>query len=169
RASSGPSVVPVFTDATTAAEAGAGGALVLSVGAGDPLPARVAGVLPRFPTTGPAFVVADARTVADALDAREPGTGAVRELWLSTADPSSLAAALAVSPYAELARVRTRQATVDLLASDPVAQGAADLLATSGLLCFAVALLALVLLVVAERRDEAPQLYTWEGDGVAPG
>ena len=53
---------------------------------GPPVPARVVGVLPRFPTVGPSFVVADARALADALDARDPGTGSVRELWLSSPD-----------------------------------------------------------------------------------
>ena len=38
----------------------------------------------------------------------------------------------------------------------------------SALLSVAVAVLAVVLLVVADRRDEAAELYAWESDGVAP-
>ena len=82
--------------------------------------------------------------------------------------PDALAAALTGPPFDQL-RVDLRQARLDRLAGDPVARGASDLLARGALLCFAVALVALVLLVVAERRDEAAQLYTWESDGVAPG
>ncbi|MGE5829833.1 MAG: FtsX-like permease family protein, partial [Micromonosporaceae bacterium] len=54
------------------------------------------------------------------------------------------------------------------LATDPLAQGATNLLTGSALLALLVGVVALVLLVVAERRDEAAQLYAWESDGVAP-
>src|SRR5439155_9472360 len=47
-------------------------------------------------------------------------------------------------------------------------RGAADLLASSALLASLVATVAVVLLVVAERCDEAAELYAWESDGVAP-
>jgi ABC-type antimicrobial peptide transport system permease subunit len=86
----------------------------------------------------------------------------VVELWL-TGDT----AALARAPF-DLLRVDLRQAREDRLAADPLARGAAGLLASTSLLAFLVALLALVLLVVAERRDESAQLYAWESDGVAP-
>ena len=152
----------VLTDPGTAAAA-AGGLLQLSVGAGTPIAARVVGVLPRFPTARPAFVIADVRALADALDQREPGAGSVSELWLSTQDTSVLARA----PY-DLLRVDLRQARQDRLAGDPVAVGATGLLTGSALVAFAVALVALVLLVVAERRDATAQLYAWESDGVAP-
>ena len=166
---SGPTPGPlaVYTDATTASAAN-GGVLSLRFTSGPPVPARVAGVLPRFPTVGARFVVADAAALADALDARDPGTGSVRELWLSAPRPDALAAALAGPPFDQV-QVDLRQARLDRLAGDPVARGASDLLARGALLCFAVALVALVLLVVAERRDDAAQLYTWEADGVAPG
>jgi hypothetical protein len=167
RAGAAPGPLPVYADATTAAAAN-GGVLSLRVTSGSPVPARVVGVLPRFPTVGASFVVADARALADALDLRDPGTGSVAELWLSSSRPGALAAALAGPPYDQL-RVDVRQARLDRLAGDPVARGASDLLARGALLCFAVALVALVLLVVAERRDDAAQLYTWESDGVAPG
>jgi hypothetical protein len=157
--------VPVFADARTAAAA-TNGMLQLSVGSGSTVPARVVGVLPRFPTTGSAFVVADVRALADALDARDPGTGSVSELWLAASGPD-LAAALAAPPF-DLLRVDLRQTHEDRLTSDPLARGAARLLTGSALLAFVVALLALVLLVVAERRDESAQLYAWESDGVAP-
>ena len=159
--------VPVFTDAKTAAAA-ADGVLALSTGAGPPISARVVGVLPRFPTAGPSFVVADVHALADALDARDPGTGSVTELWLTAGSSADmLTRALAAAPF-DLLRVDLRQAREDRLAGDPLARGAAGLLTASALLAFVVALVSLVLLVVADRRDESAQLYAWESDGVAP-
>jgi hypothetical protein len=158
--------VPVFADPGTAAAA-SGGLLTLGLGGDAAVSARVVGVLPRFPTVGPSFVVADAGALADALDAYAPGTGSVEELWLSAGDPARLRAALAAAPFDQIT-VDARQDRADRLAGDPVARGAAGLLTASAALAFLVALLALVLLVVAERRDEAAQLYAWESDGVAP-
>jgi len=138
------------------------------MGAGPPISARVVGVLPRFPTAGPSFVVADVHALADALDARDPGTGSVTELWLTAGGSAdTLTRALAAAPF-DLLRVDLRQAREDRLAGDPLARGAAGLLTASALLAFIVALVALVLLVVADRRDESAQIYAWESDGVAP-
>jgi len=161
-----PLPLPVFTDPGTAAAA-SGGLLTLDLGGGADVTARVVGVLPRFPTVGPSFVVASARGLADALDADAPGTGSVDELWLRSSDPAAVTRALAAAPFDQVA-VDARQDRVDRLAGDPVAHGATGLLTGSAVLAFVVALLALVLLVVAERRDEAAQLYAWESDGVTP-
>jgi hypothetical protein len=149
--------------------AATGGLLQLVVNGNEPIPARVAGVLARFPTTGTRFVVADAGALADALDTREPGTGGVGELWLSAppGQAGALARALSAAPYDRLG-VDLRQAREDRLAGDPVARGAGGLLAWSALLAMLVAVVAVVLLVVAERRDESAELYAWESDGVAP-
>jgi len=159
--------VPVLTDPATAARA-VNGRLQLGLTTGPPVAAHVVGVLPRFPTVGDAFVVADESLLAQRLDSREPGTGAVTELWLSTPDSSvpTLSHALAGSPYDRL--TVTEQAVEQArLAGDPLARGAASLLVVSALLSVAVAVLAVVLLVVADRRDEAAELYAWESDGVA--
>jgi hypothetical protein len=157
--------LPVFADAGTAAAA-SGGTLSVSLNSGPPVTATVVGVLPRFPTARSAFVIADQRALATAMDIREPGTGSVSELWLAASGPG-FTAALAGSPF-DLLRVDFRQARQDRLAADPLATGAAGLLTGSALASFAVALVALVLLVIAERRDESAQLYVWESDGVAP-
>jgi hypothetical protein len=158
----GSAVLPVFADPVTAAAA-TNDTLAVTVNDGPPIMARIVGVLPRFPATGPRFLVADGRALADVLDARDPGTGSVSELWLR-GDPAALAAA----PF-DLLRVDDRQAREDRLAGDPLARGATGLLTSSALLSFVVALLSLVLLVIAERRDESAQLYAWESDGVSPG
>ena len=80
---------------------------------------------------------------------------------------ASLGDALAAAPYDRLATtVRVeREAT---LAADPVARGASWMLSLAALVALLVAALALVLLVVSDRRDQAGELYSWEVDGVPP-
>ena len=157
--------IPVIADSSTAAAA-SGGLLSLVVDANAPIPARVVAVAQRFPTVGAHFVVADAGTLANVLDAREPGSGGVTELWLS-GPPGPLAASLARSPYDQLA-VQFRRDRQSALATDPLAVGAARLLTTDAVIGVLVAVLAVLLLVVAERRDEAAEQYAWESDGVRP-
>ncbi|OLB65221.1 MAG: hypothetical protein AUI10_07795 [Actinobacteria bacterium 13_2_20CM_2_72_6] len=139
------------------------------VGGDRPVAARVVRVVPRFPTAGDRFVVADTRALADALDAGEPGTGSVSELWLWAPDgrAGALAQALAAAPFDRLA-VDLRQTRQVQLTGDPVARGAAGLLTASALVAVLVGMLAVVLLVVAERRDESAELYAWESDGIPP-
>ncbi len=161
-------ILPVLVDPQTAAHA-VGGELKLGLTSGAPVVARVVGVLPRFPTVGDTFVVADEAALADRLDSRAPGTGSVAELWLAGPDPAegTLATALGQAPYDQL-RVDVRAAEQARLAADPLARGAAGLLVASAVLALAVAVFAVLLLVVADRRDEAAELYAWESDGVAP-
>src|SRR5204863_2716364 len=64
--------------------------------------------------------------------------------------------------------VDLRRDRQDQLAGDPVARGAAALLVASAVVAILVGMLAVVMLVLAERRDEYPELYAWESDGVAP-
>jgi hypothetical protein len=160
--------IPVLADPATAARA-TNGILQLVVDANQPIAARVVRVVPRFPTAGTRFVVADAAALADALDAREPGTGSIQELWLSAPDTQvrNMDRALRSAPYDRLG-VDLRLARQDSLTSDPLARGAVSLLTYGALLALAVAMVALVLLVVAERRDESAELYAWESDGVSP-
>ena len=165
----GAQPVPVLVDPGTAARARAG--LLELAGSGNaPLQLRVVGTLPRFPTAGPAFILADSHALADALDSRQPGTGSVAELWLWAPDrqTSALAPALALTPYDRLT-ISLRSERESTLRADPVAVGAQSLLTFSALLALLVGLLALVLLVLAERRDESAELYAWESDGVSPG
>ena len=165
----GAQPLPVLVDPGTAARA-RGGLLELAGGGNAPLQLRVVGTLPRFPTAGPAFILADARALAEALDARQPGTGSVAELWLWAPDQQTgaQATALAQPPYDRLT-VNLRSERELTLRTDPVAAGAQSLLTFSALLALLVGVLALVLLVLAERRDESAELYAWESDGVSPG
>jgi hypothetical protein len=160
--------LPVLVDAATAAHA-VGSELELALTSGPPVTARIVGVLARFPTVGDSFVVADEGALADRLDSRLPGAGSVVELWIAGPDSSetALATALSQGPFDQL-EVDLRSADQARLAADPLARGAAGLLVVSAVLALAVAVLAVVLLVVADRRDEAAELYAWESDGVAP-
>jgi hypothetical protein len=158
--------LPVIVDPITATAA-TDGRLQISVRGTAPISAKIVQVLPRFPATGERFVVADVHALADALDSREPGTGAVGELWLSSSDPNALATSLSRAPYDQLA-VKIRANVREQLATDPLAVGAAQLLWSGALIALGVAAVALVLLVVAERRDDAAELYAWESDGLTP-
>jgi hypothetical protein len=161
--------LPVLTDPATAAAA-AGGQLTLTLD-GAPVSARVAGVLPRFPTASGRFAVADVTAVSRLVDLGDPGTGQPSELWVDDGTARGAAAAtasaLATAPFDQL-DVRSRDAVAAALRADPVARGASGLLLAGALLTLLVAVSAVVLLVVAERYDDAAQAYAWEADGVAP-
>ncbi len=73
---------------------------------------------------------------------------------------------LAAAPYDRLA-VTTQQARLAELESDAVSQGAGRLLLVAAAVALGVGLLALVLLVVGERRDDEGELLAHEADGVA--
>jgi hypothetical protein len=158
--------LPVIADPITASAA-VGGVFDLGVPNAAPIPARVVQVLPRFPASGERFVVTDVRALTEALDARVPGTGTPAELWVSSSDSAQLGQALRQAPYDQL-DVSLQAATRRQLATDPLATGASSLLWTGALTALAVAVLSLVLLVVAERRDDAAELYAWESDGLTP-
>ncbi len=160
--------VPVVVDPDTAAGA-SGGLLQLVVEANTPIPARIVAIAPRFPTVGAHFIVGADDQLADALDRREPGSGGITELWLA-APPGSVAgltAALARPPYDQLS-IQLRADQQRALDDDPLAHGATRLLLTDALLGLVIAALAVMLLVIAERRDDAAELYAWESDGLPP-
>ncbi len=160
-------VLPVAVDPTTARSANRG-QLSLSFDQ-ITITARVVATMPRFPTTSDRFVIADQAVVTALLDRTQPGTGAIRELWVS-APPGSRAAldhALSVAPYDRIT-VAQRAPMQARLASDPVARGSQLLLALIAGLALLVAAVALVLLVIGERRDDAGELHAWEADGLRP-
>ena len=154
--------VPVLVDPVTASR---GAELRLDLGVGESVAARVVGSLPRFPTLGERFVVADRASLAAALEDHLPGSAAPHEVW-ATGPSAPVATALAAAPYDQLA-VRTQEARRTALESDVVSQGAAWLLLVAAAVSLLVAILSLVLLVVGERRDDAGQLVAQEADGIA--
>lgn len=161
--------LPALADPATAALA-TGGVLQVILNGAAPVPVRVVGTLPRFPTTGEHFLVADVAALTQVLDSQGPGAGEPGEVWVAVpqAEQAQLAQRLTEAPFDQLT-VALRQSREDALRTDPVATGAAGLLTLSAALALAVGLLGLVLLVVAERRDTSGELYTWESAGVGPG
>ncbi|MGZ4649938.1 MAG: hypothetical protein ACXV3A_05310 [Kineosporiaceae bacterium] len=159
--------VPVAVDPATAAAA-RDGLLDLRI-TGLDVSARVAAVLPRFSTvTGP-FAVLDLAALGRLLDVSTPGTAEPLELWISGPQSSTdeLADRLAAPPFDRLS-VQLRAPIEAALRSDPVARGAADLLAWAAAATLLAGAAALILLVAAERHDDAAAEYAWEADGVAP-
>jgi hypothetical protein len=160
--------VPVLADAETAKLA-RGGVIQLNIDPTTAIPGKVVAVLPRFPTMERRFVVADLPALSDALEGLQPGTGIATEVWIA-APPSqqaTLASALGHAPFTSL-RVQLQAADRAYLRSDPLASGAGKLLRDNAFLGLVIALLAIGLLVVAERRDESAELYAWECDGLPP-
>jgi hypothetical protein len=157
-----PPILPVAVDPATARIADHG---QLTVTLDEvTIIARVVATLPRFPTTSGSFLLADRAALVALLDRSQPGTGTTRELWLSG---SQLGPVLAKSPYNQLT-VTLRAPIEQRLIDDPVARGSRLLLALIAGLALLVAAVAVVLLVLGERRDDAAELHAWESDGQRP-
>jgi hypothetical protein len=145
--------VAVLADWATAAAAGPGGALELVVD-GQPVHARVVGVLRRFPTLSGAsgFVVADESVLASALDAQLPGQGRPDELWIRTPRAAALRAALRAAPLAQL-RAAFRSDLEQAIRAAPAARATARTLAAAAAVCGLLALVGLVLVAQGPFRD----------------
>jgi hypothetical protein len=152
--------LPVVVDPTTD-DAVRGGVLTLTLDGSVPVNAHVVAVLPRLPATGGSFVLADRTALARTLDRGAPGRTPV-EAWAS--GPT---APFGNAPWTGVGAV-DRAAVQAHLDSDPIGRGARLLLMIVALLALGVAAVALVLLVIGERRDGAGELYAWEADGVRP-
>jgi hypothetical protein len=160
--------VPVLADPQTAASAGPGGRLALTVD-GLPVTGRVVGVLNRFPAvpSDPAgFIVADETTLAAALDALLPGQGRADELWISTGDLARLRAALGSGARAQLDS--SFRADVDHQLRDaPVARGVLDTLTAATALSAVLAVVGLLTMLLGGARDERAE-SDLEEQGVGP-
>ena len=160
--------VPVLADPQTAASAGPGGRIALTVD-GLPVTARVVGVLSRFPTlpAGSAgFVIADEPTLAAALDAQLPGQGRPDELWIATAHPAGLRAALGRGTLAQLDS--SFRADIDhQLRNAPVARGVLGTLIAATALSAALAVVGLLAALLGGARDERVESDLTE-QGVGP-
>ena len=147
--------VPVLADPQTAASAGPGGRIALTVD-GLPVIARVVGVLSRFPTIpsdSAGFVIADEPTLAAALDAQLPGQGRPDELWIGTAHLAGLRAALGSGALAQL----DSSFRVDIdhqLRDAPVARGVLGTLIAATALSAVLAVVGLLAALLGGVRDE---------------
>jgi hypothetical protein len=161
--------VPVIASPRLAGAAGAGGILPLRA-AGGVLRARVVATARRFPTVHGDFAVADERLVFTALNTSKPGGATTNEVWIGVPDDASaraVAAALRRPPFDVLA-VSSRRAVTKDLAGDPLSRGALVILAGAALGSILLALLGLLLLLVADVRDERGELFDLEAQGAGP-
>jgi hypothetical protein len=165
--------IPAIVSPSLAVLAGRDRVLGLTVN-GDPLLFRVTAVARRFPGIPQSqtsdFVVADRAALESALNTAAPGTGFATELWLDS-NPGrheALEAQLRKPPFTLLA-VSSRSRLEASLQDEPVARAALAMLETAALTALVLALLALVLGALSERRDEAAELFDLEAQGVAPG
>src|SRR5271165_5678256 len=160
--------VPVLADPQTAASAGPGGRIALTVD-GLPVIARVVGVLSRFPTVpsdSAGFVIADESTLAAALDAQLPGQGRPDELWIGTAHLAGLRAALDSGTLAQL----DSSFRVDIdhqLRDAPVARGVLGTLIAATALSAVLAVVGLLAALLGGVRDERVESDLQE-QGVGP-
>ena len=160
--------VPVLADPQTAASAGPGGSIALTVD-GLPVTARVVGILTRFPALpadSAGFVVADEATLAAALDAQLPGQGRPDELWIATGHLAGLRAALGRGPLAAL----DAEFRVDIerqLRDAPVARGVLGTLIAATALSVLLAVVGLLAALLGGIRD--PRVESdLAGQGVGP-
>jgi hypothetical protein len=160
--------VPVLADQQTAASAGPGGRIALTVD-GLPVTARVVGVLNRFPTLpsdSAGFVIADQTTLAAALDAQLPGQGRADELWISTEDPARLRAALESGALTQLDS--SFRADIDHQLQDaPVAHGVLGTLIAATALSVLLAVAGFLTTLLGGSRDERVESDLDE-QGVSP-
>ncbi len=147
--------VPVLVDPQTAAGAGRGRRIALTVD-GVPVAARVVGVLRRFPTVAAdasGFVIADEPTLASALDAQSPGQGRADELWISTPHTSSLRAALGTGRLAQLSS-EFRADVQHRLRSAPISSAVLGTLVAATAVSALLAVVGLILALLGSARDE---------------
>ena len=160
--------VPVLADPQTAASAGPGGRIALTVD-GLPVTARVVGVLSRFPTLpsdSAGFVIADEPTLAAALDAQLPGQGRADELWIGTGHLAGLRAALGSGALAQLDS--SFRADIDHQLRDaPVAHGVLGTLIAATALSVLLAVVGLLAALLGGARDERVE-SDLEEQGVGP-
>jgi hypothetical protein len=149
--------LPVLATPRVAAAATQNRIVALTI-EGDPVPARIVGVIERYRSIVGEAVVADRQTAQTFLDARSPGLGTTDELWAS---------ALPAKQPTELEVVSRAEVLAELRA-DPLARGALATLAATAALALALALVGLVLGVAGDRRDERGELFDLEAQGAPP-
>jgi hypothetical protein len=162
--------IPAYVDRATAATAH-GGLLSLRLGEGKQLPLRVVASGERFPTTRGRFAVLDRASLAGAMDELTPGAGTATEVWVwAPAGDSTRAVTTALhrAPFDRVA-VDSRPEDEQSLRSDPVALTSSRLLLGTALVGLVVGGLCVVLMILAERRESAGELFAREADGTRPG
>jgi hypothetical protein len=149
------SALRVLATPHVAAAAGPNGIIPLQV-EGELVPARIVGVVDRFPSIVGDAVVADRVTAATMLDTRSPGLGLTDEIWTAHA------------PQTRALTVTSRADTLARLQDDPLARGALLTLAGTAAVALLLALVGLLLAVVGDVRDDRGELFDLEAQGASP-
>ena len=165
------SSIPAYVDGATAATA-RGGLLSLRLGEGKQLSLRIVATGERFPTTHGRFAVLDRASLAAAMDELTPGAGTATEVWVwapaGDSDCGPCREGSALAPFDRVA-VDSRPDDEQSLRSDPVALTSSRLLLGTALVGVLVGGLCVVLMILAERRESAGELFAREADGTRPG
>ena len=160
--------IPIVVTPPLAAAAGPGGVLPFDVGDAS-VTGRIVAVARRVPTITGDAVLADAPTLATAMDADAPGSGAINEVWLDAPHGRQrpLEAALHNPPFNVLQVASYRQ-VLAAQESDPLARGTLYTLAGAAIVALVLALVGLLLGVVSDVRDERGELFDLEAQGARP-
>jgi hypothetical protein len=157
--------VPALVSPELAAAAGAGGVLPVAI-EGSQVQVRVVGTVPRYPTAYGNVVLADRELVSTALNTQQPGTAVTNEVWVD-GDPPRVAEALRRPPFDRL-QVVTHAEVEHAIRAEPLARGTLWTLGIAAVAALALALAGLALVLVADLRDEAGDLFDLESQGAAP-
>jgi hypothetical protein len=157
--------IPVVACDSLADRVGAGGVVPLSVGAAD-VNVKIVDRASLFPSLRCPFVVADEGALETAVSASAPGAAVADEAWIT--GPPGLAGSLEQETGGNPVAVTSRRALERELRDDPLARGTLAVLAAGTLVALLLALLALLLVVSVELRDESGDFYDLESQGLAP-
>jgi hypothetical protein len=159
------SPIPVIACDSLADQVGADGVIPLSLG-----PALVnAEIVARaslFPSLRCPFIVADEGALETAVSAAVPGAAVADEAWIS--GPPGLSTGLERAAGGTPVAVTSRRALEAELRDNPLARGTVLVLAAGSLVALLLALLAVLLVVAVELRDESGDFFDLESQGMAP-
>jgi hypothetical protein len=111
-------------------------------------------------------VVADEHALETAVSASAPGAAVPDEAWIT--GPPGLTGSLEREAGGIPVAVTSRRALEHELRDDPLARGTLAVLAAGSLVALLLAVLAVLLVVSVELRDESGDFYDLESQGMAP-
>jgi hypothetical protein len=158
------SPVPVIACDSLVDRVGPGGVVPLSIGPAV-VDAQIVARASLFPSLRCPFVVADEGALETAVTAAAPGAAAADEAWI--AGPPGLSSSLEQAAGTPVA-VTSRRAVEAELRDDPLARGTVAVLAAGSLVALVLGVLAVLLVVSVELRDESGDFYDLESQGMAP-
>jgi len=161
--------VPVLASPRLAALVGAERLLPLNL-VGQQLLTRVVGIATRFPGATRDFVVADEALLTTALNAAQPGSGFVTELWVdadSEARRKGLESGLRRAPF-DVLELDARNARLAQLRREPIGRASLLMLAGAAVVALVLALTGLLLATLGDLRDERGELFDLEAQGASP-